>query len=363
VISEQDVKESARNEVETLKFDLEEVKTHFNQARSSVDEDIAAILATKIRFDDIEKNLTETSAAILVAQKGIQDTKNDFVTARNEAKAELDALLAQLKKLQPEIDAIHKHHEAITKIHENLMEDTKDQEGNVTAECPVSAIQSLQKKISDEFDGIKSDRKMSANQLEELKVALEAEIRSLLPGAGAARLAHAYFDAKARYGSTPFRPNAKANDLFNVLTSVQHSLKNLSFLFYYALFIAPLIVIYWTFKDIVIQDLTLGILLFRVLISTPMAIVSWFGFSSIRLNRRLYEEYNHKQRVMELFYSFEGIIAKDGKEDQKQKLLEIMLKVVDHRPSLIMANYDKGADGIFSRFFGTRSSGVALNES
>ena len=59
---------------------------------------------------------------------------------------------------------------------------------------------------------------------------------------------------------------------------------------------------------------------------------------------------------MQLFYSFEGIIAKDGKEEQKQKLLEIMLDVVNHRPSLVMAKYDKGHEGWFSRLVPSKGS-------
>lgn len=63
------------------------------------------------------------------------------------------------------------------------------------------------------------------------------------------------------------------------------------------------------------KEFNMDFWLFRSSLSIPMAAISLFGWSSIRLYRRLYEEYNHKQRVMQLYHSFKEQIDENGTED------------------------------------------------
>jgi hypothetical protein len=77
-----------------------------------------------------------------------------------------------------------------------------------------------------------------------------------------------------------------------------------------------------------IAALDLKIVTLRVLIAIPLATISAFGFASLALYRRLYEEYNHKQRVMELYGSFRKEIGENGTAEQKTQLLTIMLDAV-----------------------------------
>jgi len=105
------------------------------------------------------------------------------------------------------------------------------------------------------------------------------------------------------------------------------------------------------FKDLegVVSDNTNineAILLLRMSLTIPLAIISVFGWSSIRLNRRLYEEYNHKQRVMQLYHSFKKEIDKEGDPEHKKALIAIMLKTVDDKPSLTMHKYDKSVEDV-----------------
>ncbi len=80
------------------------------------------------------------------------------------------------------------------------------------------------------------------------------------------------------------------------------------------------------------------------MLSLPLAAISAFGWSSIRLYRRLYEEYNHKQRVMQLYHSFKDEIG--DSEEHKNALLAIMLSAVGDKPSLAMHHYDKNIGDI-----------------
>ena len=42
----------------------------------------------------------------------------------------------------------------------------------------------------------------------------------------------------------------------------------------------------------------------------------------------MYEQYNHKQRVMELYVSFKREVDANGNDEQKEKLITIMLDSV-----------------------------------
>lgn len=73
---------------------------------------------------------------------------------------------------------------------------------------------------------------------------------------------------------------------------------------------------------------TYQMLIVRFLIVLPLATLSGFGFASLQNYRKLYEAYNHKQRVMELYGSFSEEIKANGDDEQKKALLTIMLNTV-----------------------------------
>jgi len=123
------------------------------------------------------------------------------------------------------------------------------------------------------------------------------------------------------------------------------------------LFILPILGIVLIFYDLVrdlpkasLANLDFRILTLRVLIALPLATISAFGFTSLRLYRRLYEEYNHKQRVMELYASFRKEIAENGTEDQKRALLTIMLNAVADKSYLAAGAVEgKGEEEILAK--------------
>ena len=108
--------------------------------------------------------------------------------------------------------------------------------------------------------------------------------------------------------------------------------------FFYALFLGPLVLIAWGSFDL-LQKLEMNpnipvdyrMLVLRFLIAVPLATISAFGFASLRLYRKLFEEYNHKQRVMELYQSFNDEIKASGSPERKRALLDIMLKAVSDK--------------------------------
>ena len=254
------------------------------------------------------KTITQSLDKVLPTTQGhaktiTQSLDNDAKTIRGHAQKTKTSISDQLKEAIPLISEIKDYHG-------ELISGTKDIDG----EDVPSTKTKMTKYITDQQE-----------QFETLREELRNKILDLLPGATVARLSNAYREAKERYGSVPDK-------------------KNFGVGWFHALFIIPLSVIIFLILsgdtvgllDIIGADgsINSNALLNRFLISSPFATLSWFGWSSIRLNRRLYEEYNHKQRVMQLYHGFNGEIEEYGREDQKQKLLDIMLQNVADKPSL-----------------------------
>jgi bifunctional ADP-heptose synthase (sugar kinase/adenylyltransferase) len=84
-----------------------------------------------------------------------------------------------------------------------------------------------------------------------------------------------------------------------------------------------------------------------------MLAISSFGLWSIRLNRRLYEEYNYKQRVMQLYDGFSRVVDEDGSEEQKEALIDVMIDAVKEKPSLMMSKYDRGGISLIDKLAGS----------
>ena len=239
---------------------------------------------------------------------GVIETLNNIIpTTQEHANGVIENLDEIIPVTQAHADNLTKK---IESYYNELLIDGKDEEGT-----PINSIKTKN------HEYIKDQEE----KFEKLHKDLEKKILDLLPGATVARLSNAYREAKERYGSVPDKENTGDR-------------------WFYALFIIPLGVVIF----LILSGDTVGLLdmiddkgninsnalLNRFLISSPFATLSWFGWSSIRLNRRLYEEYNHKQRVMQLYHGFNGEIEEYGREDQKQKLLDIMLQNVADKPSL-----------------------------
>ncbi len=266
-----------------------------------------------------------------------KDTRKLAITNQGLINTELQNTkdLAENTKLLVD-ERLNKANALLLKIeqyHNNLLNDITDKDGKVT--------KSIKTKNS-EYN--KEQRK----EFSQLRKDFEKEIRDLLPEAGAASLSSSYFKAKARYGAVPYKQLTDEEKADKTKPRGPNAFwhfigTNIKGVMFYILFIAPLVVIIILMLrgdvvglgDLIIdKKLSPNALLSRFFISSPFALISWFGWGSIRLNRRLYEEYNHKQRVMELYHSFNREFKGDKGIEQKQKLLDIMLQNVADKPSL-----------------------------
>lgn len=318
----------------------------------------------------------------------ISSKRNEFEELKNQAQTARDDLVQKQGAAAAKISEIESAYERITQQLKVLFDDSADQSGN-TIRAVVGQIhdsntniKTLLSEIKRESDTTSAEIKQALEDSEEkitlmqntteeklkalvdnyttgfgdLKQSLEKEIRSLLPEAGAAGLASTFFQAKSKYAITATEPKSK-NLAIRLLLQFSHFIVSaLTPVFFYALFILPLAGIFYIFYDLLHfiesqqpSDIHIdpSILIYRVLLSLPLAWVSFFGWSSIRLHRRLYEEYNYKQRVMQLYHSFKEEIGSDD-DDNHKALMGIMLAAVADKPSLAMNQYDSSGKGLLS---------------
>jgi uncharacterized coiled-coil DUF342 family protein len=338
--------------------DVERLRDEALKGKEAVIADSQQVGEAKARFEELRAQ-TQAAHDALTNQNNVAATQIEQIGVSHATIEKMRSELADER--QTDAGAVPSIFQSIKDIHDlthSLLSqaEVQTQEAKTTADKTLSDIAST-------WDGIKADHKLEQTtllttakmEIDTLKTNLEQEIRRLLPGAGAAGLASAYFDAKSKYGPTKFDYTGKE-------TEKHHRLKYLFALFgyvvssyatpliFYAMFIMPLAIVAYFFHDLLEYFKTHpskfdpSLFLFRVAISVPLLTISYFGWSSIRLYRRLYEEYNHKQRVMELYESFKKEAEKIGTPEQQTALLGIMLATVGDKPSLAMHKYDEGIE-------------------
>ena len=378
--------ETKQAELQAKVLELSAQEEALKEKIASADEASNEIIAKKnaltVPISEIEnfrnqaeelKNKTNEETA------SVSEIKNNITNIQNETNSAKEQLNESFRNAEVSIEEIRKAHTDITSLHDQLLrdsgegeEDAKSISTEITAfhskiETLFNTLRGEATEVTNEWDNQKANFNKThdeffakkKDQFEQLRKQLEGEIRELLPGAGAAGLSWTYVDAKGKYGPTDFEYQGDRTDSRGkkFLAWMWHSFKNYSTpVFLYVIFLGPLIPVFWYFLDLLNfakeypGQLTIELLLLRTAISVPLITVSLFGLSSIRLYRRLFEEYNHKQRVMQLYDSFKREFDKVGNDDQRQALLSIMLATVGDKPSLAMHKYDINVDTSASTF-------------
>lgn len=175
---------------------------------------------------------------------------------------------------------------------------------------------------------------------------IHTEARGLLPDVASATLASAYTNAKKEYEVK----------------------KNYNWAFYTPLILILLInisqfleIIHTTeiIKNKTEHHLSFGFanskdhnqIIPRILISLPLAIMSWFAYRNIAIKRRLFEEYHHKQRLMEMYVGFKDELNKFSKTDEKlqKKHIETILTTLSRNPSMTIGKDHTPVESIIDK--------------
>ncbi len=365
-----------QEELEDKQQNLVDLTVVLDGQHSTVQNLLEAIAAMKVEAEN-NRNLVISDVQIITQKRA------EFEELKNQAQAAKDEMTNKQAELATKISEINSAYDRITQQQNVFFDDSTDQEGAVIrsivnqfhdANTSIKGLLSETKRnsevaaveiksfVSKTEDQLKEIEKNSHEQMSALKLSLEQEIRALLPEAGAAGLASAFYEAKSKYAVTSIEPKVDNVFLYHLLKVWHFLASSLTPIFFYSMFILPLLAIVWIFYDLLvfIKEITkaansdmridISILFLRFLLALPLATISWFGWSSIRLYRRLYEEYNHKQRVMQLYHSFKDEINTNGDDDQKKSLIAIMLTTVGDKPSLAMQDYDHNGKSPWSIF-------------
>ena len=382
-------------EVLDLKEEISKIRSDTSEARGAINTDISAYNESNEEFKSLKSKTVKEHNLLLQRLNDLKIILNEtddnkdrinnlFSTTENicsdienhkniainqideikRLKQELLKLTDETKKLNQDLQVKHTNisnkcdevsdvYKKIMNLHKDLMIDEYDEQETIKKSSINTELLSLYNDTKNELEKIQTSSSESREDITKLKSSLETEIRSLLPEAGAAGLAGAYVQAKSKYGYIPYAAKENESKIEWFVNKCTHIAKHVTPpIIYYTMFLAPLTfmmyIFYDLFQDISNESVNEKLFLFRALLTLPLAVISLFGWSSIRLSRRLYEEYNHKQRVMELYHSFKEEIDKVGDPEHKKALLTIMLKAVDDKPSLAMNKYDGGITGFIS---------------
>ncbi len=368
----------AKADTDKLKVDAEALSKKVADDADEVGKKIAALNEQLVPLRSLldEMNLLKVDAnangeAVANDAKRVAESKATFDVLGAQTQATHDSLLEKQAAVAAQLTEVGNARDAIKAYFGTLLEDadgkpsirTEIEERRTNIEDVLANVKSLSQQATTELGTI---REKAVGDLGEVKATeikrfdnlyeeLKNKVLSLLPSAGAAGLSSTYYDAKSKYAHTAPKPR-DANDTRKIgwwSKLVGYNPESLlATIMFYVLFLGPLAIIVYIFWD-VLRDMarqnpstySYKFILVKTLLSVPLATISGFGFSSLRLYRRLYEEYNYKQRVMELYQSFSREVEAHGDDEQKKVLLGIMMKAVSDKPSLTMHRYDGSADG------------------
>ncbi len=319
-----------------------ELLKDYEKQREAYNTELQSLTA---RHNELLEDYEEQREAYRTQSQGFTDQHDQLLTKQREIYR------AQSQKYE---EAYNTKLQSLTARHNELLKDYEEQKK--TFDELIAQHQEL-------FEEDRSNREQKAQELEN-------KIEALLPGAGTVGLAKSYFDAKRRYGYVPYHEMSKKSEdthdkgnsgnvkefwqwakrigqwAKHVVVSSPHLLFDLGF------FALPLIALIWVNYDKGPPE-SFYALLGLIVQNIGFFILAFFGLQSIGRKRSLYEEYNHKQRVMTLFAAFKKEVEEDP--EQKKELFKVALKTVDERPKSIY--YDIEKKGFLDRFLGGRSKG------
>lgn len=366
VVGDQAVISQSKTDVGALKAAATALGEKLSADHASIADRIAGLQAQQDTLQNLLKDLSDAKAqaesdntAIKSSLNDVDQSKERFSSLKSETETQFAALSERQQALEGKISEIEDANNRITALRKRLLESSDDAKSvqdeiddlhsQITAtlsdiagerDAAIAALATLR----DKADTDNEDFSVATNKrFDVLHKRLETMILALLPSAGAAGLASTYYDAKSRYAPTSYAGKPGGSQLTGWRRFLRSAVANnpasvVATLFFYALFLIPLGALAYGTYDLVWQiehnanfHFDYRLLALRFLIAVPLATVSGFGFASLRLYRRLYEEYNHKQRVMELYKSFRTEIDAAGDKEHVKALLKIMLDAVSNK--------------------------------
>lgn len=249
---------------------------------------------------------------------------------------------------------VTKIYDELTKKYSELFEAEDNQETKVAKlEKNIAKIEDFDKKIDSEIQP-KIDEKNK--ELEVLKNDIDKkskDVSSLLASATGGALAEGYRESMEEYSKKGLRKyknevtkNQKWYEKLILLIDIFYSnniSRNLGQAIDHAFFIIPLILvclILWN-PDFINgllgkpekQTLSgIDFILYKAMLTFPLLWISWFGQQNISKRKRLFEEYNHKLRVSQMYILFVENKSRYTLKDTKE-LEKVLLSAIKNNPA------------------------------
>lgn len=315
--------------VEAISVKLQEIKDYHNELLES-DESI------KNDIDDSQKKITDFYTQLFGNKEtdGIKKNIVDFYT-----------LLTKSGGIE---EVVNHAYDDISAKHKELFLPSKGKTTSKINELETN-ITKIQEYKKDFEENVNPDIKKRQQEIEDISKDIQvkqSEVNSLLTGATANSLTEAYSESKYEYSSKKPRTDAIkwhgkiSNFFYNTLG--RHGVATLNYL----LFILPLLGILFIFsnpnaaKEIAnnfeasgMHASPIEILYSKTIVSLPLLWVAWFGQRNISQRKRLFEEYNHKLRVVQMYILFNTNQTYKLNGATPKELDNILLNAIGNNPA------------------------------
>lgn len=194
----------------------------------------------------------------------------------------------------------------------------------------------------------------------------QTDLDALLSDATVRSLLEAYTESKSEYSKFKRRSYSDKKFtkkipvfLFNNIGRYFSSLLN------YSMFILPLVAVSFIFVNestakMVLESLgsnnganpsAAELIYVKTVISIPLVWIAWYGQRNISQRKRLFEEYNHKLRVVQMYLLFN---TSDKtyylSESNKDKLSMVLLDAIQNNPAEYLGKGETIIDRLFDKF-------------
>lgn len=363
-----DLKDAANE----LASQLDSKNTDIQSSITKIDADLADFEKKSEQITSFETSASEAYSRLQTIENEITSQRDNAQSSLNETTNVLNELVSQQAAVAGKIQEIEGKFEEISTAYESLLIGNDDPLLGPVEESVRTQIEELLASIKADRDSYQASHldklnTLQANHDERINILqnlstekmntlqtfheettarfqnlydeLKHKIDSLLPGAGAAGLASSYYQAKMRYATNnDIKLTNDSSDITNriKLTNADFAPQWVAYAFNLLLFLIPLGALFYTFLDFhyppMFEKEPFAALLYKLTLTLPLVAVSTYGIVSLVSDKKMYEAYNHKQRVMQLYHSFKTEIDQSNDPVLKSKLLDVMLDVVKDKP-------------------------------
>lgn len=230
----------------------------------------------------------------------------------------------------------------------------------------IKKIELYKKKVDTE---VTPEIEKAREYLKEIKIDIDTkleDVSALLSDATVKSLAEGYMESKSEYSKQKYKvstPDMSSKEKFSIFLFNKFG-RHITTLLNYSMFILPLIAVLLVFVEEntlekIVENLnqngifpsSLELIYIKTIISLPLIWIALYGQRNISQRKRLFEEYNHKLRVVQMYLLFNtSDKAYQLTQSNKDKLAMILLDAIAYNPAKHLGKGETIIDRVIERF-------------